>query len=138
MASNFTDIEIALIQAVETLDAATPKGYPNKQLKDPPNSLWLAMHNMRANSRPVTLGDAGEDNHDGIFQIDINVPESEGSGNATNKADVFASFFTAGRALVYNGQNVRVISSSLSPGRYVGGYYRLSLNVRYYARTVRS
>lgn len=138
MASNYITIEKALIKAVRQVDNTTPMGYPNDELEDKPDGLWLQLHNLRSTSVPVTLGDVGEDNHPGLLQIDINYPQNKGSKQVLLKADEFASFFTAGKSLSYNAQEVKVLSSSLSPGRYVGGYYRVSLTVNYYARTTRA
>ena len=137
MPANYTDIEKALINAVKSVDAVTPCGHPNDELEDKPDGLWLQLHNMRSESTPVTLGDKGEDNHPGFLQIDINFPQNRGSKDVLVKADEFAAFFTAGSVLSYNSQKVIVLSSSVSPGRYVGGYYRTSITVNYFARTTR-
>lgn len=140
MASNYIEIEKGLIAAAKTVDSVTPMGHPNDDLadEDKGQALWLQLHNLRAISNPVTLGDQGEDNHPGVLQIDINYPEGKGSKQVLSKSDEFASFFTAGKSLLYNAQEIKVLSCSVGPGRYVGGYYRVSVTVNYYARTVRS
>lgn len=138
MGANYTGIESNLIKAVEAVDSVTPMGYPDNELADKPDGLWLQLHNMRAPSTPVTLGDKGEDNHPGFLQIDINSPQNKGTKVVLAKADELAQFFTAGKLLLYNAQTVKVLSCSLSAGRYVGGYYRISLTINYYARTQRS
>ena len=140
MTSNYIGIEKALIAGVRAVDNTTPMGYPNSELAeaDKPDGLWLQIHNLRAQSTPVTLGDKGEDNHPGFIQIDINYPANKGTKAILNKADAFIAFFTAGKALSYNGQYVIVQSCSVTPGRYVGGYYRISVTVNYYARTTRT
>lgn len=138
MPANYTDIEKALYAALKSVDATTPCGFPGAELDSYPDGLWLQVFNMRAESGPVTLGDAGEDNHPGILQVDINYPKGQGTGNILAKGDELAAFFTAGKTLSYNTQEVKVLSSSLSSGRYVGGYYRVSLTINYYARTTRS
>jgi hypothetical protein len=138
MAANYTDIEKALVAAVAVVDSTTPRGYPDDPLKSPPDGLWLQLHNLRSRSLPVTLGDKGEDNHPGILQIDVNYPVNKGSKQVLAKADELAAYFTAGKALTYSAQDVKILSCSLSPGRSVDGYYRVSLSVNYYARTTRS
>lgn len=140
MAANFTDIEKNLILAVKEVDSTTPTGHPNRRLADKKKGqgLWLQLHNICGDSSPVTLGDQGEDNHPGILQIDINYPEGRGSKQVLAKADAFVGFFTAGKALLYTAQEIRILSSSIGPGRYVGGYYRVSVSVNYYSRTFRS
>lgn len=139
MAANFTDIEKALIAGVRAVDDIIPKGYPNKELTPlPENGEWIQIHNRRGNTIPITLGTSGEDENTGFMQIDINYPQNQGSFFVMDTADRFAAYFTAGRELQYNNQTVKVQSSSLSAGRYVGGYYRVSLTVNYYARTTRN
>jgi hypothetical protein len=138
MAANYTDIEKALIAGVLAVDAVTPIAYPNDVLESKPDGLWLQLFNLRGSSGVATLGDAGEDNHPGVLQIDINYPENKGSKEVLSKGDEFSDYFKAGSALTYNSQIVRILSCSLGPGRYVGGYYRLSLSISYYARTVRA
>lgn len=138
MVANYIDIEKALIAAVSAVDPTTPRAYPNDELTVKPDGLWLNINNLRAESSPVTLGDAGEDNHPGILQIDINYPMNKGSKEVLAKADTIIAYFTSGRTLLYNSQEVKILRCSLSPGRYVGGYYRISVSVNYYARTTRN
>ena len=140
MTANFTEIEKALIVAVRNADSTTPTGYPNQVLSDEQrgNGLWLQIHNLRAQSAPATLGNTGEDNHPGILQIDVNAPQGQGSKDALSKSDQLARHFTPGKFILYNNQVVRIESYSLGPGRYVGGYYRISLSITYSARTNRS
>lgn len=138
--SNYLDIEKTLIKAYQAVGTTIPTGYPGVELADDdkPDDLWAHIHNVRTDSAPVTLGDAGEDNHNGFLQIDLNYPKGKGSGDLLAKADELATAFPAGRTLTYNGQEVKVLSSALGPGRYVGGYYRISLTINYYARTPRN
>jgi len=138
--SNYLDIEKALITAYKAVGTLVPTGYPGAELEDgdKPDGLWCHVHNVRSESTPVTLGDQGEDNHPGFMQIDINYPKGKGSGDLLVKADEIALAFPSGRALTYNGQEVKVLSTTLGPGRYVGGYYRISLTINYYARTQRN
>lgn len=138
MATNYLDIERALVTAAKAVDNVTPMGHPNDPLEVTGQGLWLQLHNLRVESNPVTLGDFGEDNHPGILQIDINYPQNKGAGIPLQKADEFASYFKAGLRIESNGQQVTVLSSSLSPSRYVGGYYRISVDVKYYSRTTRN
>jgi hypothetical protein len=136
--ANYLDIEIALVKAAEAVDSVTPMGKPGFELSDTPDGLWIQLHNVRVQTLPATLGDKGEDNNSGFLQIDFNYPKGKGTGIILQKADEFANYFTAGKALLYNAQEVKVVSTSLSSGRYVGGYYRLSLTITYYARTTRN
>lgn len=139
--SNYYDIERAVVKAVTDAQPGVPTGFPGNELQheqQDSDTLWLQVHNLRAGSEPVTLGDKGEDDHRGVLQIDINAPKGKGSAEALQKADELAGLFTAGKSLLYNAQEVRVIRATVSPGVYVGNFYRLVLSVFYYARTVRN
>ena len=138
MASKYFEIERTLIGAVKAVDSVTPASFPNATLKEYPDGLWLNVHNRRGKSTPVTLGDSGEDNHPGFLQIDVNYPQNKGTKQILEKVDEFTEFFTAGKGLLYTVQMVHVVSSTVSPGRDVGGYYRVSITIVYYARTFRN
>ena len=138
--SNFLEIEKALIAGYEAVGTLVATAYPGKELTDAdkPDDLWCHLHNIRADTDVFTLGGDGMDNNIGFMQIDVNYPKNKGSGAALAKADELATAFSAGTVLTYNTQNVRVIKTSLGPGRDIGGYYRISLTVNYYAFTQRN
>lgn len=140
--SRFQDIEVALIKGVKViLDAnSIPFGVPGIPLasEDKPDDMWVQLHHLRGESVPVTVGDDGEDNNSGILQIDLNYPEGSGSGAINNLLDTIATSFPPGHVFTSNGQNVRITRSTPGPGRYIGGYYRVNLDLGYYSRTLRN
>lgn len=139
MASKYKAIELTVINAVKEISGTTPIAFPNKELPvESKEGMWLQVSNVRGESQPVTLGSDGEDNHPAFIQIDINYPKGKGSGLVLDKADEFLSYFTAGKTLTYNSQWIKVTSTSLSGDRYVGGFYRVSVTIYYYARTKRN
>lgn len=137
---SYYKIEQALINAYVALGYTYPISYPDKVLSDAdkPDNFWIGLHNLRSLSSPVTLGQDGEDNHPGLFQIDINYPRNKGSALVLQKADEIKGSFKAGTSFTYDGQVVTVLGVSLNSGRQVDGYYRASLTVSYYARTFRN
>lgn len=139
MSSNYFGIEKALIDAYLSVDNTTPRELPNATIdKSLKTGLWMRVDNERAVSGPVTLGDHGQDDHRGFLQIDVNCPANSGSGQVLQKADELLSYFKAGLAVSYNGQTVTVLSTALSPGRVVGGFYRVTVTINYYSRTNRN
>lgn len=139
MSSKYLDIEKALVNAYLAVDNTTPTEFPNSNLASgSKTALWARVLNERAVNGPVTLGDAGQDDHRGFLQVDINYPEGKGTGQVLQKADELLSYFKAGLSVSYNGQTVTVLSTSLSPGRVVGGYYRVTVTINYYSRTNRN
>lgn len=142
MTAKYTDIEKALVNAVKDLllpDAAIEyDGFLLSEEEKPSDAIWYAIHNLRAPSTAATVGSAGEDNHPGIFQVDLNITTGKGTGDLTEEGDRLASAFPSGTELTYNGQKVKITGTSLSPSRYVSKYTRISLSILYYARTWRN
>ena len=158
MASNYTGIEKALLESFLQLNFSgqfgygksygrsygargnfIPIGYIGAMLKpeDKGSDIWIQLRNLRADSRPVTLGNRGEDNHVGIFQIDINAPKQIGSGKQLSIADKIASHYEAGGGHIEDNQPVHWLGSFASPMLILEGYQKIALSVRYYARTTR-
>ena len=112
---------------------AIPIEQPNMVLSSYPD-LWLKLSIVPAEAFPVTLGINGDDNHNGYLQIDVNVPVNTGDGLVNLVAGKIKREYPAGRNI---GQVV-VGSSSVSPARVVGAFYRVSVTVSYYSRIARS
>ena len=98
---------------------------------------WAQLTNLRASADPVTLGTGGQDEHSGVFQIDVNVPEDTGTATLLADADTLRAYFVAGRSFTYQTQSVRVRRADVSPIRRVDGWLRVSVSVTYSAITIR-
>ena len=128
-----------MINAVRDSVAEVPATLPNYPLTDyPETGVWVAIHNIPVSSLPVTIGPHGEDEHIGIIQVDINQRKGSGSGDIFDIVDRIAGIFTNGTHVHYTGGLCRVKSSSLTPAREFGGWYRVSLSITYYSRTSRN
>lgn len=125
---NSVDNLLLTIAALENV----PVEKPNTDLEAYPQ-LWLKANVVRGVTTPVTLGQQGQDNHNGFLQIDINVPSGTGSGDILKIASSLKLAYPAGRCI----EPVTVASSSVSPGRFVGSWYRVSVTINYYSRIAR-
>lgn len=105
----------------------------------PAAGAWAQLTHLPAGADVASLGVGGMDEHVGVFQIDVNVPESGGNPRATllAHADTLRSYFTAGRLFINGSQSVRVRSASRSSIRRVDGWQRVSVSVSYSAFTTR-
>lgn len=105
----------------------------------PPVGVWAQLTNMPAGAAVSSLGEGGQDEHVGVYQIDVSVPESGGNPRAVllGHADRIRAYFVAGRSFSYSGQVVRVRSASRSPIRRVDGWLRVSVSVTYSAFSTR-
>lgn len=105
----------------------------------PPQGLWAQLANLRAGAAVSSLGESGMDEHVGVFQIDVNVPEAGGNPRATllGHADRLRAYFFAGRRFTHSTQGVRVTRADASPIRRVDGWQRISVSVTYSAFSIR-
>lgn len=138
MSADF-ELEKALVASVRTLGLpalATVKiEEPNTTLDEAAKGqLWLKASIVRGDTLPVTLGIDGDDDHNGFLQIDVNVPVNSGVGVVSSVAGDIKTLYPAGRKI---GQAV-VARSSVSSGRIVGGWYRLSVTIYFYSRIARN
>lgn len=134
-----TELRAALVQGVVSCALAIDTAYPNVPFEKPaPNTPWAAVSVIPGPARVASLGDGGEDEHLGVLQIDLNYPLRQGEVAQNVKADVIASYFQAGRALVSGGTTVTVVSCAKSAAREVDGWYRVSMSINWYARARRT
>lgn len=134
-----TRINAALVTAYR---AAMPSlidqtAYEGASFTPTTGTKWAALHNLRAGADVASLGVGGQDDHAGVLQIDINVPENTGTASLLNDADTLRAYFVAGRGFTYQSQSVRVRRSDVSPIRRVDGWLRVSVSVTYSAMTIR-
>lgn len=136
------EAEVALFDYAAAIDKSMKVDYPNHELAEYPENggAWLQFTNLRAGTFLATLGDTGENEDRGILQIDFNISKGVGSGAILELADKYEKAFQIGRKINYNNGNLifTVHKTALSPGRYVGNYYRVSLSVDYSYRTTRN
>lgn len=134
----FSNIRSALMQGYDECGLDYPVALENVRFDQPTETPWVALFLLPGGTSVASLGIGGTDAHRGILQIDLNHPSQTGEGDILADADTVASYFTAGRRLVYNAQEVIVRSCGRSRGRMVDGWYRISLTVDWYAQTPRS
>lgn len=136
---SYFNIEMALAKKVQSLNLGCPTGKFGIPLTDDQkgNGLWVQPHNMTGQTTAVTCGYNGEDDYQGILQIDINYPIGQGSGKLLELADKIRKQFQAGDTMWFKGQWVKVRSCSLSPEIESGGFQKRYLSIVYYSRSVR-
>lgn len=135
-----TKINAALVSAAGTALGASYAGriaYEGRDFTPPSSGKWAGLYNLRAGTAIATLGAGGEDQHDGVFQIDLSAPENTGTAGLLADADALRAYFIGGRSFIYNGQCVRVRRCDVSAIRYVDGYLRVSASVTYLSRSTR-
>jgi len=134
MATPSANITGALVQgyiaAAIGIDTTTKTSYENTDFVPPAdNSDWAALWILPAPVKVDSMGALGQDEHVGVFQIDLNTVFGGSTAVLDAYADIAYSYFVAGRRLTYNGQDVLVRSCSPSMKRKVDTWCRLSLSI---------
>lgn len=98
--------------------ALGPTAYEEREFTPPAsNVIWYALFNLPAGRTPDSLGDAGQDDYAGVFQIDVNGPIGEGVRSVIDAAGAITAFYTAGKRIVSGAQTVTIRKSELSQPR---------------------
>lgn len=136
---SYLNIEKALTKAARSAIGKFPISCVSDEIAntDEIEGFWFKLSNLRAQSNVATMGSKGEDNHPGVFQIDINYPKNLGEGPLLQKADELVKLFPAGSSFTSGGQAVKLTGTSVSPTREVKGFLRVSLSLNYYSRSQR-
>lgn len=105
----------------------------------PATGEWAQLTHLPAGADVASLGVNGMDEHVGVYQIDVSVPETGGNPRAAllSHADRIRAHFVAGRQFAHLTQGVRVRSASRSQIRRVDGWQRISVSVTYSAFSIR-
>ncbi|QQM14076.1 putative tail compoletion protein [Vibrio phage pVco-14] len=136
---SYYEIERALDKAARAAIGQFPISCQSNVITDTAaiDHFWFKLTNLRAESNVATLGSKGEDNHPGVYQIDVNLCKHHGEGPLLQKVDELVKLFPAGSSFTSNGQAVKLTRTSVSPTREVNGFLRVSLSLFYYSRSTR-
>ena len=135
---SLSKIHSALMQSVVDGDFDLPMSFENHTYTPTDSVPWMRVDIIPNQPSVVTLGDVGQDEHDGFMQLTLNYPQNEGVGNALAKADEIRDIYTAGYKPVYDDQEVTVFSCGRSQGRQIDGWFTLIITIYWKARTFRS
>lgn len=144
---SWNDVRKALFEAARArIDAVIGENriaWPNVKFEIPTSvppetftyPVWCAVHYLPNTPTPITMGQEGEDETEGLLQIDVNQPRNTGQEDIEQVLTPLENYFTAGRILSKNSQETSIISCGRSPGRVVEDkHYRVSLEITWYSR----
>lgn len=136
---SLANIESALLNSYEQGGFALPNTeYENIEFQRPdPNTAWAKLFVLPNPPSVASLGANGQDEHDGVFQIDLNYPLNQGTLAINQKADACRNFYFAGRKLIFADQALTVTACAKSSGQFIDGWYRVILSIFWYTRTTR-
>ena len=135
MSTVFANISSALDGRLNTLASLPPVAWQNTGYAPVSGVLYLRPTLLPAQTRQSGLGDAGLDEHQGIYQIDIFAAVGGGRGVAEGQADLISDHFKRGTSLASGGISVRLRDVSRTTGIVEGDRFAISITINYMAHT---
>lgn len=126
MSTFFTDIAGALRTRLSTLASSPPVAWQNINYKPNSKVLYLRETILPGETLQASMGDDGKDIHNGLYQIDVFIPE--GQGRSTWPDDI-ADHFKRGTVLTQNLVDVRIRSVSIGTGFKDENFYIVPVTV---------
>jgi len=133
--SVFYNIGYALDYQLKNMGSVPPIAWENKIYKPIKGTLYLRATNMTGDATQAGLGDSGEDENLGVYQVDVFAPADKGKKAALQMADLVANRFKRGTDLTYSGTTVRISSVNREAALTVDGWYHIPVNINYYSIT---
>lgn len=141
----FLDIRNALLLSWEGGAFGLPTAYlnedPSAQLRQAQDAgaPWAGLFVVPAQPGAASLGDHGQDRHDGFLQVDLNYPLNTGTADALIMADRIATRYRAGERFTppppESGPAIKVLirSCGYEQPRRVENWSRTSMTIYYSA-----
>lgn len=107
--------------------------WPNILFTPPAAAAWAIVTFLPAQAEVATLGDAGQDELNGLLQVDLNYPMGSGEKDASDKFEAIRALFKPGASFTYSGQVVRIRSCGRTHGRVVNNFFRITASIFFYA-----
>ena len=134
-----TKINAALVSAAQAalVPITASIAFEGKAFTPPSSGKWASVFRLPAGNDVASMGEGGQDEATGVFQIDISVPENTGTSVLLTDIDALKDAFVGGRYLEYQSHHTLIRKADPSPIRRVDGWLRISLSVYYTSRQQR-
>ncbi len=107
--------------------------FDNSNFDPDGKSLWLSASFVPATSESIGKNSTASDEQRGFLQVSVFIASD--SGNYDNiqlqKVDEIREGFSHGTSLVYNGQEVDIIQTSVGNGRSVDSWFVRDITINY-------
>lgn len=131
------DIKKALATRLTSLGLGIQLNMPNVEVKDPNVTPSADVSFIFNQPSVATLGDSGDDNHDGFMQILLKYPMGKGDKDIMTMADTIRSGFTAGTKCLYGDQEVTILNCGIGIFDIYESKFVNPITINWYARTRR-
>lgn len=133
--SVMSDIRAALeseIANVTGIPSAQYRAWENVKFKPDENQTWVRMQISPLSQRPAVRGPDPQLRHDGLFLVDVFVPDKIGPNSADVLADAIRDHFTVDDVYTSNTVNVRFRYSERRAGIQDGPWYMVPVTIAWY------
>lgn len=135
---SLSKVRSAMIQGFTNAALGLPFASENKAFTPPVDAPWSEVCYVPGVPTMGSIGSLGMDELEGYLEVRINVPLNSGTEVVMTKADALRAYFFAGRALVYQGQEVRIKGAGTKPGYKADNSWKTPTVIRFYAQIPRT
>lgn len=134
---SFQATNSALTQAYLDLNIGLPTAYEGIDFEPPAAADWAALSIIPAINAPTTLGKGGQDQEDGILQIDFFTVFGKSTDALLTYANTVQTGMVSGMSLLYDDTTVWISAVERTNVRTDDGWLRITINVVYLSRFTR-
>ena len=98
---------------------------------------WVELNFKPGNREVRSLGSSGQDILTGVLFVGVHSPLDDGTAFGISVVDAFETHFTAGKRIIFEGQEVHIRSVSANMGRILNTWSRSDIMVSWEAYLTR-
>jgi hypothetical protein len=134
--SIFADIDTALDTQLGALLPLPAIAWENKTYTPALGTLYLRPTSLPGEVVQASLGDNGQDQNVGVYQVDVFAKPNTGKKAAIVQADLVADHFKRGTLLTHNSRSVRIRSVRRKVGtNNSDGWFMITIEITYISFT---
>lgn len=133
--SVFIDQSAAFDSHLNSMVGKPPIAWENRPYEPSLGTLYARPTLIPGDMVQASLGDSGQDQSVGVYQIDVFAEAGQGKNEAVVMADTIANHFKRGTELTYNSRVVRIRSVSRQVGVMDNGWYKIIVEIAYISFT---
>lgn len=128
----FHDIDSALDGHLTDMPNLPPVAWENDEYTPALGTLYLRPTVLPGGTVQASLGDSGQDQQVGVYQVDVFAETNTGKFAALQMADLVADWFKRGTVLTYNDRKVRIRTTNRRAGQpTTEGWYMVIVEIYY-------
>lgn len=135
--SSYSEIDKCLISAlIESLPERARVQYENAPIFETNNLLiWYQVFNLWNPADPVTLGEGGQDEVTGVFQVNIYTPLNTSTGETNQALTRLLHYFQIGSSFTFETTTVTITRSGKNgAGMVSDGKFKTIVSINWFSR----